>query len=145
MINEDFLAFLHDELSENQARLREILGESRASAVFGWCAERLVGTVGTGRYGHDPIEGIVKRLNGWGMTVSQRARRGAIELEIKCPYAEHVHSRLFSRVPRCPLGEYIIGAVRLEDSKSRLVHNALTEEGARLTISQSGEELDAGL
>ena len=33
-MSEDYLAFLHDAFSENQVRLREILGESQAAAVF---------------------------------------------------------------------------------------------------------------
>jgi hypothetical protein len=44
-ISEDYLVFLHDELAENQARLRDVLGESGAKAVFSWSADRLVSTV----------------------------------------------------------------------------------------------------
>jgi len=130
----EYLAFLLDELSENQARIRELLGENQARAIFGSCADRLVTTVETGRYAFSPIEGIVQKLKGWGMTVIQRKKGEAVELEIECPYAEHVHPRLSSREPRCPLGVYTLGAVRLEDSKSQLIHNCLTKEGVKLTI-----------
>ena len=135
-ISADYLAFLHDELSENQARIREILGDNQARAIFSWCADRLVTTVEAGRYSFSPVEGIVQKLKSWGITVSRKDRGRAIELEFKCPYAEHVHPRLHSREPRCPIGEYALGAVRLEDSKAQLIHNGLTKDGVKLTIER---------
>ena len=121
-------------LSENQARLREILGESQAAAVFSWCADRLVRTVKVGRYSSSPIEGVAQKLASWGMTVTWKEDENLTKLEVKCPHAGLVHPGLSSREPRCPLGEYILGAVRLEDPKSQLVHNDLTKEGVRFTL-----------
>ena len=136
-ISEDYLAFLHDELADNQIRLREILGESQAQAVFCWSADRLVSTVDAGRYAFDPMEGIIQKLAGWGMEVSRKEKGTICELEVKCPYAEMVHPRLNTKVPKCPLGEYILGAVRLEESKSHLLRNDLTGEGVRFKIQRS--------
>jgi hypothetical protein len=134
--NEDYLAFLHDALSENQVRLREILGESQAKAVFNWSADRLVNTLRASKYSSSPVDGVVRKLTCWGMTVSRKERGNLTELEVKCPYAERMHPRMASREPVCPLGEYILGAVRLEDSKSQLIHNSLTKEGVRFTLER---------
>ena len=136
-VSEDYLAFLHDELAENQARLREILGDSQASAILSWSADRLVTTVEAGRYSFSPIESVLQKLNGWGFTASQRDRGKFIEVEVKCPYAERIHPKLVSKEPRCPLGEYILGAARLDESKSQLVHNSLLKDGVKLTIQRS--------
>ena len=136
-VSEDYLVFLHDELAENQSRLREILGDSQASAILSWSADRLVTTVEAGRHSFSPIESVLEKLTGWGFTASQRDRGKFIEVEVKCPYAERIHPKLVSKEPRCPLGEYILGAVRLDESKSQLVHNSLTEDGVKLTIQRS--------
>ena len=136
-VSEGYLAFLHDELSENQARLRELLGDSQSRAIFSFAADRLVKTVEAGKYGFSPIEGITQKMKEWGMTVSQKDKGAVVEVEIGCPYAETVHPQLTSKEPRCPLGEYVLGAVRLEDSKSQLLHNALTEKGVRFVIKKA--------
>jgi hypothetical protein len=136
-VSKDYLAFLHDELAENQIRLREILGESQAQVVFCWSADRLVSTVEAGRYAFDPMEGIIRKLAGWGMEVSRKDKGSISELEVKCPYAERVHPRLNSKVPKCPLGEYILGAIRLEESKSHLLQNDLTKDGVKFRIQRS--------
>ena len=134
LVSEAYLAFLHDALSENQARIREILGESQAGAVFSWCADRLVQTVKVGRYASSPVEGVVRKLNAWGMAVRWKEGENVTSLEVKCPYAPRLHSRVSSREPKCPLGEYILGAIRLEDSKAQLVHNGLTENGVKFVL-----------
>ena len=136
-ISEEYLAFLHDELAENQIRLREILGDSQAQAVFCWSADRLVSTVEAGRYTFDPMEGILQKLAGWGMQVTRKEKGTVAELEIKCPYATTVHRRLSTKEPKCPLGEYILGAIRLEESKSHLLSNDLTTEGVRFRIQKA--------
>jgi hypothetical protein len=136
-ISEDYLAFLHDELAENQIRLREILGDSQAQAMFCWSADRLISTAESGRYATDPLEGVIKRLAGWGMEVSRKDKGTTIELAVKCPYAEKVHPRISSKEPKCPLGEYVLGAVRLEESKSHLLRNDLAEDGVIFKIQRS--------
>jgi hypothetical protein len=123
--------------SENQARIREILGESEAAAVFSWCADRLVRTVKVGRYVSSPIEAAVQRLASWGMTVTWKDDGNSTRFEVKCPYATRVHPGMASREPKCPLGEYILGALRFEDSKTQLVHNGLTEDGVKFTLKGS--------
>ena len=144
-ISEDYLAFLHDELAENQVRLREILGDSQAQAVFCWSADRLVSTVEAGRHAYDPMEGVLQKLTSWGMEVVWSERGSISELELKCPYAERVHPKLSSKEPKCPLGEYILGAVRLEDSKSHLLQNDLNKEGVRFRIQRSQERGNAAV
>ena len=136
-VSEEYLAFLHDELAENQIRLREILGDSQAQAVFCWSADRLVSTVEAGRYTFDPMEGVLQKLAAWGMQVSRKEDGTTSELEIKCPYAETVHHQLSSKEPKCPLGEYILGAIRLEESKSHLLSNHLTEDGVKFKIQKA--------
>jgi hypothetical protein len=136
-INEDYLAFLHDELAENQIRLREILGESQAQAVFCWSADRLVLTAKVAKYNIDFMEGILQKLVGWGMEVSRKDMGSISKLEVKCPYAERVHPRMSSKEPKCPLGEYILGAVRLEESKSHLLRNDLTKSGVKFKIQRA--------
>ena len=136
-VSEDYLAFLHDELSENQTRLSQLLGDSGSKAVFSFFSDRLVSTVEAGRYAFDPLEGIVQKLKGWGMAVSIKEKGNAVEIGVKCPIAEKVHPRMASKEPRCPLGEYILGAVRLEASKSQLLHNSLKEDGVELLIERS--------
>lgn len=136
-ISEEYLAFLHDEISENYLRLREILGESQASAIMSWSADRLVSTVGGERRVPSPIEGVIKKLEGWGLKVSQKDRGKFVELEVQCPYAEHIHPKMTSERPICPLGEFVLGAVRLDDSKSQLAHNELLSDGVKLTIQKS--------
>jgi len=135
-ISEEYLAFLHDQLAENQIRLREILGDSQAQAMFCFAADRLISTVGAGRYAVDPIEGVLKKLAGWGMEVSRKDKGNITELEVKCPYADRIHPRISSGEPKCPLGEYILGAVRLDESKSHLLRNDLTKEGVRFRIEK---------
>ena len=130
----DYLAFLHDELAENQARLRDLLGESQSQTIFCWSADKLVTTVEPGKYDHDPLEGISKKFSNWGMEVSKRSKGSITEIEVKCPYAEEVHSRMVTREPKCPLGEYVLGACRLEESKSQLLHNEFTKTGVRFTV-----------
>ena len=137
LVGEDYLLFLHDAFSENQARLREIFGESQARAVFSWCADRLVRTVKVGKYTSNPIEGVVRRLSSWGLAVTWKEGGNLTELKVKCPYAKLVHPRMPSRERSCPVGEYILGAVRLEDSRSQLIHNGLTEDGVRFTLKGS--------
>jgi hypothetical protein len=134
LVSEDYLAFLHDALSENQARIKEILGETQAGAVFSWCADRLVRTVKVGRYASSPAEGVVRKLASWGMEVTWKEEGDSIRVEVKCPYARRMHAGMASREPRCPLGEYVLGAVRLEDSKAQLVRNGLMEDGVRFTL-----------
>jgi hypothetical protein len=82
------------------------------------------------------MEGILQKLAGWGMQVSRKENGSVSELEVKCPYAESVHPRLSTKEPKCPLGEYILGAIRLEDSKSHLLRNDVTKEGVRFTIQR---------
>jgi hypothetical protein len=136
-VNEDYLAFLHDELAENQIRLREILGESQAQAVFCWSSDRFVLAAEVARYNFDFMEGIVQKLAGWGMEVSRKDIGSISKLEVKCPYAERVHSRMSSKEPKCPLGEYVLGAVRLEESKSHLLRNDLTKYGVKFKIQRA--------
>jgi hypothetical protein len=135
-VSEDYLVFLHDELAENQKMLKELLGESQSRAIFSLSADRLITTVGSGRYASDPLEGIVKKLTSWGMQVAVKTKGTTTEVEIKCPYAERVHPRLSSEEPTCPLEEYILGAVRLEDSKSQILHHKLTNDGVKLAIER---------
>ena len=133
-VSADYLAFLHDELAENQVRLRETLGVGAADAMFDWCADRLVRTAERGKYSFRPIDSVVQRLSGWGMQVKVGRTEEATQIEIRCPYAERIHSRLSSSSPRCPLGEYILGAIRLEDEKSQLVSNHMTPMGVRFGV-----------
>jgi hypothetical protein len=137
LVSEDYLAFLHDQLAENQARLRELLGESQAQAIFCISADRLISTVGVGRYEIDSLDGILQKLSGWGMDVKRKDRGDVTELEIKCPYAERVHPRIKSQQPKCPLSEYVFGAVRLENAKSQMLRNELTHDGVTLKIRKS--------
>jgi len=136
-VSEDYLAFLHDELSENQSRLRQILGESQSKAIFSWNSDGLIRTIPPGRDSSNSLDGIVQKLRGWGMKVTYRQKGRAVEFEIDCPYADQIHPLLASKEPRCPLGEYILGAVRLEDPKSQLLHNSLTAAGVKLTFEKS--------
>ena len=135
-ISEEYLAFLHDELASNQKRVKELLGDSQAKTIFALSADKLINTVGSGRYTTDPLEAVVQKLSSWGMQLEVKTRGKATEIEIKCPYAESVHPRLTAEEPFCPLGEYILGAVRLEDSKSQLLHNRLTRDGVDLAIEK---------
>lgn len=133
-VSEDFLAFLHDELAENQARLRETLGASAADAMFDWCADKLIRTAEKGKYSFHPLDSVVQRLSRWGMQVKVKETQGTIEVEARCPYAERVHHRLSSSSPKCPIGEYVLGAIRLESGKSQLVSNHLTPQGVKFTV-----------
>lgn len=135
-ISEDYLAFLHDELAENQARLREALGDSAADALFDWCADKLVRTTEKDKYSFHPIDAVVKRLSGWGMQVRVKEAQGTTEIEVQCPHAARVHPRLSSSSQRCPLGEYFLGAIRLEDEKSQLASNHLTPQGVRFAVQK---------
>ena len=135
-ISEEYLAFLHDELASNQKRVKELLGDSQSKAIFALSADKLITTVGSGRYATDPLEAIAQRLGSWGMQLDVKAKGKTTEINIKCPYAESVHPRLTSEEPFCPLGEYILGAVRLEDSKSQMLHNRLTKDGVDLAIEK---------
>ena len=137
LVSEDYLAFLHDQMAENQARLRELLGESQAQAIFCISADRLVSTVGVGRYEMDSLDGILRKLSGWGMDVRRKDRGDTIDLEVKCPYAEKVHPRLKSRQSKCPLSEYVLGAVRLENPKSLMVGNDLRQDGVTIRVRRS--------
>jgi hypothetical protein len=136
-ISEDYLAFLHDELAENQARLKEMIGDSQAQAVFCYSADRLISTVKPGRYAKDPLEGMVRKLKSWGMEVSRKDKGKTSDIDVKCPYAETVHPKLSTSQPKCPLGEYILGAVRLEDPKALLVRNDLNGDGVRFRVAKS--------
>ena len=136
LIDEDYLVFLHDQLAENQATLREILGESGANTLLNLSSNRVASTVDGGLTFH-PIDGMVNRLKGWGMRVKKKESQGSIELVVKCPYAERVHPRLKAKNPKCPLGEYILGALRLEFKGASLVTNDLLEDGARLVVKVS--------
>lgn len=133
-VSEDFVAFLHDQLAENQARLRETLGEGASTALLDWCADRLVRTTEKGRYSSHPIDAVVRRVSGWGMQVKVKESRGETEIDVQCPYADRVHPQMSSSSPKCPLGEYFLGAVRLEDEKSQLASNHLTSQGVEFTI-----------
>ncbi len=133
-VSEDYLAFLHDELAENQTRLRETLGDTAANAMFDWCADKLVRTTEKGKYAFHPIDAVVQRLSGWGMQVRVNQTRGTTQIEVQCPYAERIHRWLASSSPRCPLGEYFLGAIRLEDQKSQLVSNHLTPLGVKFVV-----------
>jgi len=137
LVSEDYLAFLHDQLAENQARLRELLGESQAQAIFCISADQLVSTVGVGRYEMDSLDSILQKLSGWGMNVKRKDKGDVIDLSVKCPYASKVHPRLKSNQSKCPLSEYVLGAVRLENAKSQLVGNELTQEGVKLRVRKS--------
>jgi len=134
LVPEGYLAFLHDELSENRARLKELLGESQADAVLSWCADRFVRTERLGRYSSSPAEGLVQKLSSFGIAATWRENGDVVTFEVRCPFARRVHPLTSSREPRCPLGEYVLGAVRLEDPKAQLVHNDLTGDGARFTL-----------
>jgi len=136
-VNVEYLAFLHDQLAENQQRLRELLGESQARAIFCISADRLVSTIGTGRYKADPMEGILAKLSEWGFGVSRKDKGDVAELEIKCPLAGTVHPRLTTRSPKCPLAEYVLGAIRLEDNRSQLLTNDLRSDGVRLKFQKA--------
>jgi hypothetical protein len=136
LVSEDYLAFLHEELSENQARLGEILGESQAEAIFNWCADKLVRTTKKETHSFHPIDAVVQRLSSWGMEVRLKEMEGKTEIEVQCPYAEHIHPQMSSATPKCPLGEYVLGAVRLEDEKSLLLSNHLTPHGVRFAIQK---------
>ena len=138
-VSEDYLAFLHDELSENRVRLREILGESQANALFCWSADRLVTTLGSSRNALSPVEGIAQTLKSWGMQVEVKSKGNTVDISMKCPYAETVHPRLSSKEPKCPLAEYLLGAVRLEDSKSQLLRNDLTKDGVQLKFEKQSD------
>lgn len=137
LVSEDYLAFLHDQMAENQARLRELLGESQAQAIFCISADRLISTVGVERYETDSLDGILHKLSEWGMEVKRKNRGDVIDLEVKCPYAERVHPRLKSSQSKCPLSEYVLGAVRLENAKSQMVGNDLKQDGVSLRIRRS--------
>ena len=136
-VNVEYLAFLHDQLAENQQRLRELLGDSQARAIFCISADKLVSTIGAGRYKTDPMEGILAKLSEWGFYVSRKEKGDTSELEIKCPLAETVHPRLASHSPKCPLAEYVLGAIRLEDAKSQLLTNDLTNDGVKLKLQKA--------
>ena len=138
LIDEDYLVFLHDQLAENQATLKEILGESGANTLLNLSSNRLVSTVGGGLTFH-PIDGMVNRLKGWGMQVERKESLGSIELVAKCPYAEKVHPRLKAKSPKCPLGEYILGALRLEFKGASLMTNDLLDDGVRLVVQTSAD------
>ena len=135
-ISEEYLTFLHDELATNQTRIKELLGDSQAKTIFALSADKLITTVGSGRYSTDPLEAIVQKLSSWGMQMDVKTKGKSTEIKIKCPYAASVHPRLSSEDPFCPLGEYILGAVRLEDSKSQILHNRLTADGVDLAIEK---------
>ena len=134
LIDEDYLVFLHDQLAENQATLREILGASGADAVLRFESERLVAGIG-GNLTFHPIDGVVDRLRGWGMHVRRREEKRSIELKVKCPYAKTVHPHLRAKNPKCPLEEYILGAVRLEYKGASLSTSELLNDGVKLVVS----------
>ena len=136
-ISEDYLTFLHDQLAENQFKLREVFGDSSADALFCWSADKLVLTVEGNNYSFDPLEGVLQKIRGWGMKISRKDDGEVSQLEVKCPYAETVHPRLSTDHPKCPLGEYILGAVRLRESKSVMLSNDLTGDGVRFRIGKS--------
>ena len=138
LIDEDYLVFLHDQLAENQATLKEILGESGANTLLNLSSNRVASTVDGGLTFH-PIDGMLNRLKGWGMQVEKNESQGSIELVVKCPYADQVHPRLKARNPKCPLGECILGALRLEFKGASLVTNELLKDGAKLVVTTSAD------
>ena len=131
-ISEDYLVFLHDQLAVNQAKLKELLGPG-AQAIDVLSADSLTRTVGGTPKGH-PVDGAVETIRGWGMDVSLERKGAFVEVALKCPYAEVVHPKMTAKEPVCPLNEYVLGAVRLEDAQAQLEHNTLTKDGAKFVI-----------
>jgi hypothetical protein len=131
-ISEDYLVFLHDQLAVNQAKLKELL-DAGAQTIDVLSADSLTKTIGRGPGVH-PIDGVVEKIRGWGMDVSIERKGVVVEVGLKCPYAEVVHPKMSAKEPVCPLNEYVLGAVRMEDRGALLEHNVLTKDGARFVI-----------
>jgi hypothetical protein len=134
LIDEEYLAFLHDQLAENQAKLKEILHNSGAETIYGASADRLVQTV-VKDFTFHPIDGVLEKFESWGLKVSKKNRGGSVEVQLECPYAETVHPRLSSKEPVCPLNEYVLGALRLEYDGATMKHNSLLKGGAKFVIT----------
>jgi hypothetical protein len=132
-----YVAFLHDQLAVNQAKLKEILG-SGAEVISGYSSDKLVGALSReSPYGR--ADRLAKTIKGWGMSLTQTRKGNVVQFEVGCPYAEYVHPRLSSEAPVCPLGEYALGEVRQVDGKAALETCALTEKGSRFAIRLSPE------
>jgi biotin operon repressor len=131
-VDEDYLVFLHDLFAENQAMMSEILG-SGADVIRSYGADRLVKTLEKTQTFH-PIDGVVQKLKSWGIGVDVETHGYTIGVEVKCPHAEKVHPRLSSAKPVCPLTEYVLGAIRLENREAQMEHSVLLQDGAKLVV-----------
>jgi hypothetical protein len=127
-----YLAFLHDELAVNKAKLKEILGPG-AEVISKSSADSLARTEDS-KSTHARADKLANKLREWGMDVSQERKGDMVQFVVGCPYAAYVHPRITAEDPVCPLSEYVLGEVRQLDAGAALVSNALTGSGSRFLI-----------
>jgi hypothetical protein len=132
----DYFVFLHDQLAANEAELKEILGDPGKKVIFDRSSERLARGTERPLSAH-PIDGAIERIEGWGVKVTRNKDAGSVRVHVDCPYAEVVHPLRSKEHPVCPLGEYLLGALRLEDKNAQLVRNSLLADGAEFEITTS--------
>ena len=138
-IDTGYLVFLHDQLAINQARMKEIFGPSGSEMILNSSSDKLMQAVGK-EFPFHPLDGLVSTMKEWGMKVMKEEKDGRVDVSIECPYAEAVHPKLSSDSPVCPLSEYTLGALRMENKAAALETNKLLPGGAHFRFRVSDTE-----
>lgn len=129
----DYVVFLHDQLAANSAALNKVFNESGAQVISQLGADRLVRSTQS-PFAMSPLDAAVDRVEGWGMKVTRSRTGGRLRLKVSCPYAKQVHALRSDEHPICPLGEYFLGAYRIEERKALIADNSIDDEGAVIQI-----------
>jgi hypothetical protein len=128
----EYLLSTHVQMSASYDKLKELLGESVALALFAMAAD--AGLPAMLPSASSSVEELKEVLAETGYELSADEKDDTIEFRLKCPHADRIHPYLGENATFCPMSQMVLSTMRRKFGTSIVTDTSLVPDGSRFTI-----------
>jgi hypothetical protein len=130
----EYVTLLHDLIAGYHDKLSESLSPVVAETCRGTLIDKLMKKMHMPG-GKDTLSVVKEMLTRWGFKLETVAVGDELRCKIECPFAANVHP-LLAHTMECPVAYVVLGAVRQEESGSRMIRNHLLPNGVDFSMKR---------
>jgi hypothetical protein len=128
----EYLISTHVQMNASYEKLKEIIGESQALALFALAADKdLPGQMPTPSSSVEELNVIMGEC-GYNLNVDLKGDKA--EFSLSCPHADMIHPKLGKGASFCPMSQSVLSAMRKKYVKPVVTNTKLVRGGSQFTI-----------
>lgn len=129
----DYLLSTHIQMQATYDKLKEMLGESQALAVFALSADNDLPAKQPDAQAS--VEELMRLMAEGGYSLKgEEEEGGSLKFELTCPHAAKIHPHLGMNASYCPMSQMVLSTVRMRYGNSVVTRSKLNRTGSTFTI-----------